>query len=193
MKKSAIPAILLALSTLTACGDKEAQTPPETAAVEQSTPESPTAPVLTPVAADSRSQVTPTHLDLYVADSRVANWEGIGTRNGDRLTSNATNGYLMFGPKVPFDAGNYEVTIHGEGLKIGPGNSITFDITSDEGKQVHAKQVLDDTTTVQPGAPLATFTFSLAEPVTDLEVRAYVTSGSEVTISRYEVNPVQSP
>lgn len=143
-----------------------------------------------PVAVDSRSQVTTDHLDMYVADGRVQTWEGVGTRSGDKLTSSATDGFLMFGPKVPFAAGEYKVIVHGEGLAIAPENSITFDVTSNAGEQIHAKQTLDASASVQTGQPLAEFTFSLPEAVTDLEVRAFVTSGSQVTLTRFEVTRV---
>lgn len=193
MKNSATPTVLLvtlaALSALSACDDK---TQPATAS-EQQTPTASAEPGLTSVTIDSRSDVSTNSLDMYVTDPRVQNWEGIGTRSGSHLTSNGTNGFLMFGPKVPFDAGDYQVTIYGEGLKITGDDSITFDITSDEGKEVYAVQVLDKNTVVSAGAPLTTFTFALPQPVNDLEVRAYVTSGSEVTITRYEVIPTSSP
>jgi hypothetical protein len=189
--KKAVPVALVVAATLSACseGTQTGSTPAEQPAATQ-TPA--TAEPITPVV-DSRSQIGSNQLDMYMSDARIQNWQGIGTRDGNRLISNATNGFLMFGPKVPFDAGSYQVTIYGERVKIGKDNSITFDVTSNEGKQVYAKKVLDQTASVAPDAPLATFTFSLPEPVTDLEVRAYVTSGSEVTITRYEVKPASSP
>lgn len=177
---------LLTLS-LTACQ----QQAPSSSPVEASTPMEASAPqpqVPTPVT--NPSIVESNRLVMYASDPRVQNWEGIGTRDGGRLISNATNGYLMFGPKLPFDAGKYRVSIYGDSLEIATENSLVFDVTSNEGKQVHAKLGLDDKVGFTPTEPMASFEFELPAPVDDLEVRAYVTSGTAVTLTRYEVTPV---
>ena len=189
LKKNTVVSIAIAVAVgLLAGCDRQ---PPQTNTEPPVKPEtqSPAAPPTPPRANDPRSQVTANRIDMYVADGRVQNWEGIGTRDGDRLATNATNGFLMFGPKVPFDAGSYKVALYGENLKIAADDSIKFDVTSNEGKQVYATHTLDQTASVQSGAALAEFTFVLPEAVTDLEVRAYVTSGSQVTLTRYEVTP----
>lgn len=191
MKRTPTPATLILAALLLASCNRQSPQPADQAPQAPEASRGPTAAPSAPVVVqhDPRSKVATNHLDMYVADGRVQNWQGIGSRNGDKLTSNATNGYLMFGPKVSFDAGKYKVTVHGEDLHIAAGNSITFDAVSDEGKQVHAKHVLDAATGTEAGMPLAEFTFSLPEAVSDLEIRAYVTSGSQVALTRYEVAP----
>ena len=143
-----------------------------------------------PTPVTNPSIVESNRLVMHASDPRVQNWEGIGTRDGGRLISNATNGYLMFGPKLPFEAGKYRVSIYGDNLEIAADNSLVFDVTSNEGKQVHAKLGLDDKVGFTPTEPMASFEFELPAPVDDLEVRAYVTSGTAVTLTRYEVIPV---
>lgn len=158
----------------------ETSTPAETIA---SQPQGPT--VIT-----NPSIVEPNRLMMYVSDPRVQTWDGIGSLEGDRLVSKAANGHLMFGPKLPFEAGRYRVTIYGDRLQIMADNSVLFDVASNAGKEIHAEFDLDDKFNFVPTEPMATFEFELAAPVDDLEVRAYVTSGAAVTLTRYEVTPI---
>jgi len=144
----------------------------------------------TPASAASAAPVS--ELSMRASDANIQNWPGIGSKEGGVLKSNATNGYLMFGPKLAFNAGTYQVTVQGNALKVAPENAVTFDVTSNAGKTVHAKSVIDASTpTWTAGTPLVAFEFTLPAPVTDLEVRAFVSSGSEVEISGYDIKPVQ--
>lgn len=200
MKKALLPAgVAVFLSTvLLGCtqGNQDAAT---------------TSPVVEPAATQSEPQTQPTEglstsqtpapavsaapvseLSLQASDASIQNWPGIGSKEGGVLKSNATNGYLMFGPKVAFNPGTYQVTVQGNALKVAPENAVTFDVTSNAGKTVYTKKVIDASTPAwTAGAPLTTFEFTLPTPVTDLEIRAFVSSGSEVEISGYDIKPVQ--
>ena len=135
------------------------------------------------------SVVTGNELAMVASDPRVQNWDGIGTREAGRLVSNATNGYLMFGPKVPFEAGKYRVTVFGDVLTIAEGNKIVFDVTCNGVQQVFGKTELDQTAKLGENGELASWDVDVTAPVTDIEVRAFVTSGATVAITRYEVKP----
>lgn len=187
MTTKAILAVCALTVALAAC-KQEAPSPASTAAPA---PEAPAIEVgQGPQAVADASLVTGTELTMYASDARVQNWQGIGTREPNRLVSNATNGYLMFGPKVPFEAGKYRVTVFGDVLDIAPGNKIVLDVTGNGGQDVFGKTELDDTAKLNEAGEVASWDFELAAPVQDFEVRAFVTSGSTVAITRYEVKPV---
>ena len=173
MKKGIATAILL-IGALSACTEKANNS-------------GPTQPGGASSAVDSGSIIRDTELKMFVSDAKVQNWPGIGLRKGNNLLSNGTNGYLMFGPKVPFKAGDYTVTINGDQLNIAADNSIILDATSNGGKNILGSLTLDDKASLTKGQPLATFDFSVPEDIKDLEIRVFTTSGSTIGISDYEV------
>jgi len=175
--------LALALVLLGACSKQPDDMPPEKMPGEQApAPE-------TPTAATPTAEISSTSLKITTADPRVKNWDGVGELKDGKLTSNATSGYLMFGPKVPFDAGKYMVTIKGHVASIGDGNHIKFDATSQSGKQVHGLTRLESLSNIKDDI-IANFEIDIQEPIQDLEIRAFVTSGVSISISAYEVTPI---
>ncbi len=183
-------AIIAIACTLAGCSDKTGAEDNLGPSPVVTTPD--TTDAASPASRGNASVVAADQLKIFVSDPRVRNWDGIGLRQSGMLVSNGTNGYLMFGPKIPFRAGKYRANIFGDRLAIAQGNSITFDATSDAGKQVLGKLELDESATSTAGQPLASFEFELPVDVQDLEIRAFVTSGSTLSIRNYEVVPVEA-
>ena len=196
MKKALLPVgvVVLLSTTLLGCtqGNQNSASA-DPAATDSETPRPADGLSTTQTPAPAAATAAPvSELSALASDASIMNWPGIGSKEGGVLKSNATNGYLMFGPKVAFNAGTYQVTVQGNALKVAPENAVTFDVTSNAGETVHAKSVIDASTPAwTAGTPLTTFEFTLPAPVTDLEVRAFVSSGSEIEISGYDIKPVQ--
>ncbi len=104
---------------------------------------------------------------------------------GKGLESTGAAGQLMFGPYASMAAGNYTVTVFGQFDGAQPAQPLELDASYAQGAKV-AKTVKVQPSEATAGQ-LASFDFSLPQPVSDLEIRARVADGTHVTIKGYKV------
>lgn len=164
----------LLLIVVVACGGKEERT-----ALEPM-PENPPA---ASVASSDSSIATP-ELQYASTLSSILAADKFSTQGGElvggKLVNNGRAGYLLYGPYIPLQAGNYTVALKGN-IEALPAGKVHLDVASSKGKIVHGSH--DVTTTGQ----IPNFEVSIAENVRDLEVRVLVPGGSEVSIESYQV------
>jgi capsular polysaccharide transport system ATP-binding protein len=123
---------------------------------------------------------------FYGYDSRL--YTQVGKRTAQEIVSMGQVGYLIYGPYVPLEAGQYQVRIYGV-LGDNSAGTTGVEVVIDKGSQVLTESVLsrfgDD-------GCLVSLSITLDEPCTDLEVRVWVDNQSEVTISMLEIQPCQA-
>lgn len=107
-----------------------------------------------------------------------------GRREGAAMVSMGQEGFLLFGPYVQMPAGQYIARLEGycESSAVG----VWMDVVRDKGSQVLARQEASE------GANagwIAELPFELAEQVSDLEVRVWVTAGACVRIEALRIEP----
>lgn len=170
-------AVALAAS-LAACGGKQEAAEPVLPAVE--------VPVVGSKPVDAPSVIDPVDsLFRRLADNGYATQSG--TLSDGLLTNDGKDGYLLFGPYVPFKAGTYTASIKGALLDLPAGGKVRLDAASHKGKEIHGG--VDVST---PGE-LPTFEFTLSESVADLEVRVRTTGNAKVNIESYQVLSMKKP
>lgn len=99
----------------------------------------------------------------------------VGTPTAQGMKTNGEEGYLLFGPYAAFDAGTYRLLI--TGVAPQPGDAVV-DVTSGAGAATYVSGGLQGVE-----GTLFNATVELPEAVTDLEIRAYVTPYSDMTIT----------
>jgi hypothetical protein len=106
----------------------------------------------------------------------------VGELRDDSLVSTGQPGFLVYGPYVPMNAGNYTLVVTGVASSTG---SAWVDVVSGLGSVQHAKFTLTPTAEGETGV-LASGQVSLDEDVGDLEVRVYVGADDQVRLDGYE-------
>lgn len=111
----------------------------------------------------------------------------VGKRIGQDIVSTGQAGYLVFGPYVSLDAGQYRVAIHG---RSGTNSlaDVNMDVVVNKGQLVLGESVLTDS---DARGNLVELCISLDVPCTDLEVRVWVDEKSDLQISMIEITPWQ--
>lgn len=133
---------------------------------------------------DSPSAESPAHeIRMQVESPDVLSEPTAGALDGDRLVSNGGEGYLMFGPYASISAGNYHLTVQGDLSQVPSGSPVRFDVVSSKGTLTHGSTEVSETT----GGMLASFPVAIDQDVSDLEVRAWVPSGTVLHIRSYEL------
>lgn len=127
--------------------------------------------------------VTARSLAKNFAVDTVNTQDGVGQVQDGVLTGTGKAGYLMFGPYVPLAAGTYKVQINGKVEDIPPGQAVTLDVASGEGTVVHGQAAVTEV------GEIPSFDVTLAEDVTNVEVRIAVPEGAKVTVRSYELSP----
>lgn len=100
--------------------------------------------------------------------------------DGKLVNDSSADGYVLFGPYVPFKAGTYTVAFQGNVETVAGGN-IHLDVSSDVGKARHGGVDIS-----QAGA-FPTFDVTLEQDVSKLEVRIKVPKDSKVSVESYQV------
>lgn len=101
------------------------------------------------------------------------------------LHSTGTEGFVLFGPYQPMNAGVYSLVVHGE---IESSSGSWVDVVSEKGKVIHGKWELSGTD-VRAGR-LMSATVEIDEPSQDLEVRVYARAADRILIRGYELRPI---
>lgn len=162
------------LFTLTAC--KQQDDGAKLEPMPDSAPATTAAPAAAPVASapayvDSLSRNLAT--DKY-------NTQGGQLTNGKLVNDSSKNGYVLFGPYVPFKAGTYTVSFEGTVDAVAAGQ---FRLDASSGKGVVAHGGVN--VTEVGGFPK--FDITLAKDVSDLEIRVLVPKDAKVSITSYQV------
>jgi glycosyltransferase involved in cell wall biosynthesis len=122
-------------------------------------------------------------LRFWGGDSRLGTQ--VGKRMGRDIVSTAQSGYLIFGPYISLDAGEYQVLIHGE---VGENKVVgaRMDVVVNQGSLILGETPLSEST--QAGYLIA-LPIILDKPCTDLEIRVWVNEINQLRISLIEIEP----
>lgn len=122
---------------------------------------------------------------FWGGDSRLGTQ--VGKRTGRDIVSTGQAGYLLFGPYVPLDAGQYRVVIRdalGENGLFGA----RMDVVVDKGGLILGESVLS---APDENGNFVALLISLDVPCTDLEVRVWVSNDTDLQVSMIEIAPWQ--
>jgi len=107
---------------------------------------------------------------------------GTGSIINGVLHSTGEQGFMLFGPYQPMNAGKYSFVMYGT-VKSASGSWV--DVVSEKGAALHRKWELTDTVNAT-GALLDT-AVELKQSVQDLEVRVYAGTDSQIVVKGYEL------
>jgi Wzt C-terminal domain len=116
-------------------------------------------------------------------DDRIFN--EVGLRLGNDVVCNGQEGYLIFGPYISLTAGRYRLKLRGM-LNDGRLAGAHMDVVSEKGTRVIAKCQLGEPD--EEGC-FVELPMSLDSACTDLEVRVWVSDGTDLRISMIEIEP----
>ena len=111
----------------------------------------------------------------------------VGRCIGRNVVSTGQSGYLMFGPYIPLDAGQYWVVIRGALGENGLAGA-RMDVVIDKGGVILGESVLS---TPGENGNFVALLISLEKPCTDLEVRVWVGKSTDLHVSMIEISPSQ--
>ena len=128
----------------------------------------------------------------WISDDTHRYWGGdrrfgtqVGERAGRNMVSTAQAGYLIYGPYLALDSGEYSVVIHGT-LGADGASGAWADVAIDKGDCILAEGEL---TTPEMGDSLAVMQITLENPCRDLEIRIKVGAKDKIEISMVIVKP----
>lgn len=128
------------------------------------------------------------HVRLRAVDTRF------GTEVGDRRTrevaTTGKQGWLLFGPYVALDPGEYKVTVRGRATTLSLG-STRIEATLGHGKKVLANGSLKSPESLID-AQLGVLNFRLEERCEDLEIRIHVSAAVEMSVSLLDIRPLRA-
>ncbi|MGR8941405.1 MAG: hypothetical protein ACU83P_07425, partial [Gammaproteobacteria bacterium] len=102
-----------------------------------------------------------------------------------KLYSDGKAGFLLFGPYVPINAGQYVVKVYG---RASSAKSAWVDVVSGKGTIQHGKFAINPK--IQDPHILATGWVKIEKKAQDLEVRVYVGAEDEIILEGYELVPI---
>lgn len=170
----------MAATGLSACGNDPAPAAPAPVASADATVPAPAAPPA--VAARPSVQLS------FSTDSAAIGSE-IGQRNiGAGISTTGKPGWLVFGPYIAMDAGNYEAILVGF-VEPDHAGSVHVDIASEKGERVIAALELDTAALLAGQSPgeMVVLAFTLESSVKDLEVRLRVDEKSRLAVSEIQI------
>ncbi|MGY4517256.1 hypothetical protein [Lysobacter sp. HA18] len=175
MKRSRLTAILLTSLAIAGCGETPNGSAPE-ASVDAPKPDAAAStPANSPVESLSRN---------VVADN-IPFQPTVAKIDGNAIASTGSPGYMMYGPYVAFAPGTYRATVKGSIPSLKNGAEVHFDAVASKAASILGSQVVKST--VPSSGTIAEFDFTVAEAVSDLELRAEVTEGASVRIESYTI------
>ncbi|SDW03686.1 glycosyltransferase family 4 protein [Nitrosomonas communis] len=121
-------------------------------------------------------------LRYYGADDRLGTQ--VGVRRGRNMITTGIAGFLIFGPYVALDAGNYQVSIFGN--MRNSVNNTRVDVSANQGHQILAEELITDS---ESENCLITLPFTLHTPSNDLEIRMWVEEGTDLSVSLVKIEP----
>ena len=110
----------------------------------------------------------------------------VGKRTARSATSTGQAGYLLFGPYVSLEAGEYSFTVRGAIGQNGVGQA-HVDVIADKGTKTLGISQLSGVVT---NGCIATLRCTLDSPCKDLEVRVWVDEVSDLEVTMIEILPV---
>ena len=122
---------------------------------------------------------------FWGGDSRLGTQ--VGKCTGRDIVSTGQAGYLLFGPYIPLDAGQYRVVIRGVLGENGLAGT-RMDVVIDKGGLILGESVLSEP---DENGNFVALLISLDKPCTDLEVRVWVSNGTDLQVSMIEIAPWQ--
>lgn len=106
----------------------------------------------------------------------------VGSPCDGSIVSTGQSGYLVYGPCVSMQAGEYHLVVTGSAIST---SQASVDVVSRLGKVKHAQFALSSTN-AETGV-LASGPVILNEDVTDLEVRVFVSADDDISLNGYEL------
>ena len=119
---------------------------------------------------------------LFETAENLIRYSGVGKFENGEISSTGQNGYLIFGPYKPLTAGKYVLTL---AWRVYNGDGVVVDLVSKGGEISHAR--LEASGALFEKLAELDLPFSLSSPVTNLEIRVYVTDKSQVRVKKYSV------
>jgi len=110
----------------------------------------------------------------------------VGTVHGSRINTDGRAGYLMYGPYAPLMRGTYSAHVHIDATAASRGR-VVVDIAAESGRRILAKERF----TLSPKQGSIVLPFSVDFNLTDLEVRVYCESDTQVTIEGASIERVE--
>lgn len=111
----------------------------------------------------------------------------VGKRADRNIVTTRQAGYLLFGPYIPLDAGQYRVVIRGALGEHGLAGA-RMDVVVDKGGLILGESVLSEP---DENGNFVALLISLDKPCTDLEVRVWVSESTDLQVSIIEIAPWQ--
>lgn len=173
MKRSQLPALLFISLALAGCGEAPNSSAPKVDVLEAHAAAG--APVIPPMESLSRNVVS----DNVLFQPTAAKIDG------NAIASTGSGGYMMYGPYVAFGPGTYRATVTGSVPSLKNAAEIRFDAVASKATSILGSQVVRST--IPSSGTIAEFDFTVAEAVSDLELRAEVTEGAFVRIESYAI------
>lgn len=112
----------------------------------------------------------------------------VGKRSGQDIETTDKEGYLIFGPYIPLDAGQYQVLIRGAVGARGLSGA-RMDVAVNKGGYILGESVFS---VPDEQGNFVTLLINLDTPCTDLEVRVWVSGDSDLKVSMIEIAPWHS-
>jgi hypothetical protein len=119
-------------------------------------------------------------------DSRILSQ--VGFIDGDKIVSTGALGYLIHGPYISLEAGNYRVVIRGA-IGTNTDAGAFMDIVFNNGDSVIAETLLPSP---DMNGQIIVFPFSLEKRCSDLEIRILVNESSTLAISSIDILRINS-
>lgn len=110
----------------------------------------------------------------------------IGKIIDNKIVSNGEEGFLLYGPYIPWEKGTYRLNIYGEMISSNFSNSY-IDVTISEGNQIISRYGLQ---TESSKSIIGVIDFELIEDTQDIEFRIWLAKGSYISVSHYEISPI---
>jgi glycosyltransferase involved in cell wall biosynthesis len=109
----------------------------------------------------------------------------VGKRSGRDMECTGQAGHLIYGPYIPLAAGRYQVVVRGALGENGAAGA-RMDVAVDQGSLILGESMLNESGS---DGCIVTLPIALDTPCTDLEIRVWVSEGSELRISMIEIAP----
>jgi hypothetical protein len=110
----------------------------------------------------------------------------VGQLKDGRLHTSATQGYLLFGPRVAMNPGSYQLTLKGTSTQ--DSGKSWVEISSKDGALIHGRYKLGPPN----GSVLLQTTVAVPSSIHTLEIRVFVESTDEIQLDGYELRPSAS-
>jgi glycosyltransferase involved in cell wall biosynthesis len=114
---------------------------------------------------------------------------GVGDLKEREIFSVGQQGLLVHGPSIPLEAGKYRITVRGRLFELGSGRAY-IDVVMNGGKVI-----LGEADIAEPdrllNATLASLVVSVPEKCSDLEVRVWVATSTNVAVSVVDISPAE--